>query len=92
MNGEMHANGTRGWGGKLQITGENVKIGAGALLTASGTTGGGQVLIGGDYLGGGTTPRAKTTVIEEGAQIRANAVEHGKGGKVIVWSDERTDV
>ena len=91
VNGEMHANGTRGWGGKLQITGDNVRVGAGALLTASGTTGGGQILIGGDYLGGGTTPRAKTTVIEEGAQIRANAVEHGKGGRVIVWSDERTD-
>ena len=91
VTGEMHANGTQGWGGKLQITGENVKIGAGALLTASGTTGGGQVLIGGDYLGGGTTPRAKTTIIEEEAQIRANATEQGNGGRVIVWSDERTD-
>ena len=91
VSGEMHANGTRGWGGKLQITGENVKIGAGALLTASGTTGGGQVLIGGDYLGGGITPRAKTTIIERGAEIRANAVDHGNGGRVIVWSDEKTD-
>jgi filamentous hemagglutinin family protein len=90
VNGEMHANGTQGWGGRLQITGENIRVGAGALLTASGTTGGGQILIGGDYMGGGTTPHAKTTVIEQGAEIRANAVDQGNGGRVIAWSDDRT--
>ena len=91
VSGEIHANGTKGWGGKLQITGESVKVKTGALLTASGTTGGGQVLIGGDYQGAGTTPRAKKTVIEQGAQVRANATDQGNGGRVIVWSDENTN-
>ena len=91
VSGELHANGTRGWGGRLQITGENVRVGAGALLTAAGKTGGGQILIGGDYLGGGTTPHAKTTVDRAGRGDQSQRRRHGDGGRVIVWSDERTD-
>jgi len=91
VNGKLHADGAVGTGGKLQITGEHVKVSAGAMLTAIGTYGDGDIKIGGDYLGGGTTPRAKTTKIESGATIDAGATANGKGGRVIVWSDERTD-
>ena len=91
VTGKLHADGAVGTGGRLQVTGEDVKVGAGAVLTAIGTYGGGEIKIGGDYLGGGTTPRAKTTRIEAGASIDASATGSGKGGRVIAWSDERTD-
>ena len=70
VSGKLHADGAVGTGGKLQVTGEHVKVGAGAMLTALGTYGGGDIKIGGDYLGGGTTPRAKTTSIESGRDDR----------------------
>ncbi len=38
-------------GGKIQITGENIQL-ANATLTASGRTGGGTILVGGDFMGG----------------------------------------
>ena len=90
VGGKLHADGAVGQGGKLQVTGEHVRVGAGAILTALGT-GGGDIKIGGDYLGGGTTPRAKTARIESGAMIDASATGQGQGGRVIAWSDERTE-
>jgi filamentous hemagglutinin family protein len=91
VSGKLHADGAVGTGGRLQITGEQVKVGAGAILTAIGTYGGGEIKIGGDYQGGGTTPRAKTTRIDTGATIDASATRQGNGGRVIAWSDERTE-
>jgi filamentous hemagglutinin family protein len=91
VGGTLHADSATGRGGRLQITGEHVRVGAGAFLSASGATGGGDIRIGGDYLGGGTTPRAKTTRIASGATIDASATGNGPGGRVIAWSDERTD-
>ena len=70
---QLHADSAVGRGGRLQVTGEDVKVGAGAILTALGATGGGEIKIGGDYQGGGTTPRAKTTRIDTGATINASA-------------------
>jgi filamentous hemagglutinin family protein len=91
VGGALHADSAVGTGGRLQITGRHVKVGVGAVVTAQGAGGGGEIRIGGDYLGQGTTPRAKTTRIEEGATIDAGATGNGPGGRVIAWSDERTD-
>jgi hypothetical protein len=52
--------------------------------------GGGTILIGGDYLGTGDTPRADMVTIQEDAVITANAEGTGDGGKVIAWSDDIT--
>src|SRR5690625_6092713 len=38
-------------GGRIQVTGEYIALGEGARLDASGTAGGGAILIGGDYQG-----------------------------------------
>jgi filamentous hemagglutinin family protein len=91
VGGELHADSAVSQGGELQVTGENVKVAAGAVLTAMGATGGGDIKIGGDYLGGGATPHARTTRIASGATIDASATGNGEGGRVIAWSDERTE-
>ena len=60
-------------------------------VSTSGANGGGEILIGGNYLGKGPEPNASATVILEGAEITADALNSGDGGRVIVWSDDYTN-
>lgn len=76
-------------GGKIILEGANTEVSG--TLNASGKTGGGTILIGGDYQGKGTTKTANKTTITKTAKIKANATgETGNGGKVIVWADDST--
>ncbi|MBF2066600.1 MAG: filamentous hemagglutinin N-terminal domain-containing protein, partial [Calothrix sp. C42_A2020_038] len=75
--------------GKINILGEKVGLIA-ANINASGSNGGGTVLVGGDYQGKGTVPNAKDTVVSSDTVINADAVNNGNGGKVIVWADNNT--
>ena len=95
-------------GGTVTASGDAVKIKAGARIDVSGSAGGGQALIGGDFRGGAATaaeyeeyalrparkpvPPAETTTVEAGAVITADALASGKGGEIIVWSNEATAV
>lgn len=77
-------------GGDVTITGHHVGL-FGANINASGDAGGGTVLIGGDYQG--TNPavaNAAATYMSADSTITADAIGNGKGGKVILWSDEST--
>jgi len=85
--------------GKLDVSGENggniyvlgKKVGLyDAYLTAEGTHGGGQLLIGGDEEGQLTLPRAQRTFISPESQLSVNAVTSGDAGQVLVGSDEAT--
>ncbi len=76
-------------GGNVKITGEKIALRS-AKIDASGAAGGGKILVGGDYQGSGTTPRAKTTSVDAGSKLTADAISTGNGGKVIVWSDDAT--
>ena len=76
-------------GGRVEITGETVVLDGGALVDVSGAAGGGTVLVGGDFAGGGTLARATTTLVDD-ATIRADATEAGDGGRVILWADDHT--
>ncbi|GIZ51427.1 two-partner secretion domain-containing protein [Noviherbaspirillum aridicola] len=82
-----------GKGGDIQVLGDRVGLMADARVDASGRTGGGTVLVGGDYKGGNAqVQNAKRTYVSADASIRADAVNEGDGGKVIVWGDETTRV
>jgi filamentous hemagglutinin family protein len=76
-------------GGTVQVLGDRVAV-VGATVDASGTQGGGQVLIGGEYQGQGTTPPANRTFVDADTTITANAGETGNGGEVILWAEEGT--
>jgi filamentous hemagglutinin family protein len=79
-------------GGEIQITGSNVRLASTAVLQASGSAGGGTVLVGGDYQGKNPdVQNAQNTFVEAGAKISADATVQGDGGKVIVWADETTN-
>lgn len=76
-------------GGNVTILGDRVVLPS-ATVDASGTNGGGNVRIGGDYQGQGLIPNADQTVISHDSVIRADATATGNGGQVIVWSDQAT--
>jgi filamentous hemagglutinin family protein len=92
-------------GGTVVVTGENIVL-AGVTIDASGQTGGGTVLVGGDWSGGHPTvglvsnasaqletywvPTATTVSVDAGSTIDASAKNTGNGGKVIVWADQST--
>ena len=92
-------------GGTVVVSGENIAL-AGATIDASGDAGGGKVLIGGDTGGGHpgaaaasielaklenfVIPTATTVSVDGASVINASATGSGNGGKVVLWSDQRT--
>jgi filamentous hemagglutinin family protein len=91
VSGTLNASGTAlgQTGGKVQVLGDKVGL-IDANINASGTNGGGTVLIGGDYQGRGTVPDASRTYVSHNSVINADSLLNGNGGRVIVWSDEAT--
>jgi hypothetical protein len=76
-------------GGSVNVLGEKVGL-LGANINASGARGGGTVRIGGDYQGQGTVPNASQTLVSDDSVIRADALNWGDGGQVIVWANQLT--
>jgi hypothetical protein len=78
-----------GKGGNVGVFGNQVGL-VNSFINASGNTGGGTVLIGGDLQGKGILPNALQTYVDSRSQIFANGLLTGDGGKVIVWADRST--
>ncbi len=78
-------------GGVAKILGDKVGLLDETVVDASGATGGGEVLVGGDFQGANDEVKNATrTLVAGDAEIKADAIDEGDGGKVIVWSDEVT--
>lgn len=77
-------------GGSIKVLGDRVGIFDGAKLDAAGDHGGGAVLVGGNYQGKGTEQNAARTFMAPNAEINADAIVSGNGGKVVVWADGDT--
>ncbi|NEP58767.1 MAG: filamentous hemagglutinin N-terminal domain-containing protein, partial [Symploca sp. SIO2G7] len=77
-------------GGRVEVLGNRVGLLRDAKIDVSGANGGGTALIGGDYQGQGEVPRASHTYISPNAEINADALTNGDGGRVIVWADDIT--
>ncbi|MBL8379637.1 MAG: filamentous hemagglutinin N-terminal domain-containing protein, partial [Burkholderiales bacterium] len=79
-------------GGRIEATAPVIAVADGALLDVSGESGGGTILVGGDYQGANPlVANARLTTVAAGAVMRADALLAGSGGRVIVWADEATD-
>jgi filamentous hemagglutinin family protein len=91
VSGQLLATGENTTGGTIAVTGEQVALLKGAVLDASGDKGGGTVLVGGDYQGkNDNVYNARTTYVDQGVTIKADAIKEGNGGKVIVWANDLT--
>jgi filamentous hemagglutinin family protein len=89
-SGTIEAKGTAGAGGDVQLLGNRVGL-IGASVDASGTTGGGTVLVGGDFQGKNPSVKnAQATYVSSDTSIKADAYTRGNGGKVVVWADGST--
>lgn len=76
-------------GNAIHVFSQNiVHLDAQARLSAQG----GEILVGGDYLGKGTHPTAQKTYLHPEASINADGVGGKDGGRIIVWSDNYTNV
>ena len=73
-------------GGEVNVLGDKVGL-IGSNIDASGTDGGGTVLIGGDYKGQGILPNATRTFVDSDSVINVDALENGHGGRAIIWAD-----
>lgn len=78
-------------GGEIYVLGEKVGLFEQASLDASGFSGGGNIFVGGDYLGQGSVPTAQFTFASQDSSVRADALSTGNGGRVILWSDIATN-
>lgn len=88
INGSMKAE-----QGRIEILGQRLALLEGATLDVSGNTGGGTVLFGGDYQGKNPEiQNAEMVYMDPKSSIRADAVEQGDGGRVILWSDDLTQM
>ena len=79
-------------GGRVSVTGQEVKLASTARIDARGSSGGGTVAVGGGWQGGGKLAHATAVQIDPGAQILAGALDKGVGGMISVWSDGTTKV
>ncbi|MDQ4677486.1 beta strand repeat-containing protein, partial [Janthinobacterium lividum] len=87
------ATGAVGKGGDIQVLGEQVGLLGNAAIDASGATGGGTVLLGGDYQGkNAAVQNARQVLVGKDASVNADAVHGGNGGKVIAWGNESAQV
>ncbi len=75
-------------GGQVRITAaDSVVLAEGARIDASGFSGGGHVVVGGDAV----DSAARQTSIAEGAVVTADAANSGDGGSVYAIGQERLD-
>jgi autotransporter-associated beta strand protein len=78
-------------GGSVELLGNRVGLLGSAQIDASGDSGGGTVLIGGDYHGANAEIlNASYVYVGPGVQISADAITQGDGGHVVVWSEVAT--
>ena len=79
-------------GGTIHILGNEVNL-DNAQVNASGDAGGGTVLVGGDRQGQNPNiHNAQNATVLESSSIRADAINKGDGGKIIIWSENSTKV
>jgi len=90
-NAQTLATSAVGKGGVIEVLGARVGVTDNAVIDASGATGGGTVLVGGDYQGkNAAIPNATVSYTGPQTSIKADATGSGNGGKVIVWADDTT--
>ena len=87
VTGSVAATGTLGLAGITEVLGSSVLINSGAVVDASGATGGGQIIVGGQSKFSNLL-QSQTTTVAQGANLIANATDNGNGGDVSVYGGQ----
>ena len=87
-NTQLSVSNPKGDGGKLTLTADLIRVGAGTELLATGSRDGGLVQVGGSWQNTDPTVRqASQTWMQAGSLVDASSSGTGDGGMVVVWSD-----
>ena len=86
ISGTLNSNSDTSNSGSVEVTAKEIDINV-ATISADGKTGGGKVLIGGDWQGSGDLLQATYLNIDSNSKITANALTSGSGGTIVAWSD-----
>lgn len=89
VSGVLDATSVTSHGGTISLTGATVQL-TGATIDASGATGGGAIRLGGDWQGSGSLAHATQLGVDAASMVRSDATQTGDGGRIVLWSDERT--
>ncbi|RJX31606.1 MAG: filamentous hemagglutinin N-terminal domain-containing protein [Oxalobacter sp.] len=74
-------------GGMIVLEGDRIQLADTSRIAATGTTGGGEVYVGGGWQGSGDLRQATTVTLAQGASIDVSATQTGNGGTAVLWSD-----
>ncbi|HVE43763.1 MAG TPA: MBG domain-containing protein [Gammaproteobacteria bacterium] len=77
-------------GGTVNITGYNILLDSPTTIDVSGDIGGGDIHIGGNYLGQGPLANANALIMLPNTTLLADALTTGNGGEIILWSKDMT--
>ena len=89
--GTVSAQGSAGQGGSISLLGNDVSLVGDAVVDASCSAGGGGIRVGGDFQGSNALiQNATNAFVGASATLRADASQAGDGGRIIVWSDDKT--
>ena len=90
-SGTHRTSSSQNGGGTIHLLGDDIVLAA-ATIDASGGAGGGEILIGGDYQGKNPkVANASYTYLNHATKVHADSTSVGDGGKVIIWSDQKTE-
>ena len=78
-------------GGDILILARNITLGDGSYVSVAADSHGGTIRVGGDYQGEGEMPRSHHTIVMDRSILNASSRRYGRGGRVILWSDDRTE-
>ncbi|WP_156168679.1 filamentous hemagglutinin N-terminal domain-containing protein, partial [Yersinia pekkanenii] len=91
QQGVIDASSPQGHGGHVILQGENIHLVAASKIDAHGATGGGKVLVGGDWQGKNKRIKnARAVVMDKGAAIDVSSSNIGAGGTAVLWSEHYT--
>lgn len=91
LHGAVSAQALQGTGGNVQLLGREVALHERSRVDVSGANGGGEVLAGGGLQGRDARyTNANALYMSPGATIRADAIDSGDGGRIVLWSDSAT--
>ena len=89
IGGSIDASSATGSGGSIVVLGERIAL-TGALLDASGRTGGGSIEVGGSRYGRGPLPNSVQLFTDAETSLRADAIQNGNGGQVVIYASNFT--
>ena len=91
VSGLIDVSANSGVGGRVEILAPVVALVESARLMATGETGGGVILVGGDLQGKNPDlPNSQYVFVGADVALHADATGRGHGGRVIVWADHST--